>query len=521
MQETNHRPLTPISFLQRSARVFPDRIAVIDHDRRFTYRQFHERARSMAAGLEAIGIQTGDRVAFLALNGEPLLTAHFGVPMSGAVFVAINTRLARNEFVYILNHSEAAVLIVDPALLTDVRELHRKCPALRTVITLGQEYEALLAGETERKIAHEIRDEDALISLNYTSGTTGFLKGVMYTHRGAYLNALGNAIEVELTSATRYLWTLPMFHCNGWCYPWAVTAVGGMHISLERPSPSDVFRAIEKENITHLCAAPTVLIDLAQYAAANQIALAGPLTILTGGAAPAPQVIRNIETIGAKVIQLYGLTETYGPSTLCQWQPQWNALAFEQQAALKARQGVGDLMAEQRVVREDMSDVQPNGVETGEIVIRGNTVMKGYYRDREATQHAFRGGWFHTGDLAVVHPDGYMELKDRAKDIIISGGENVSSLEVERVIYACPAVLEAAVVSSPHARFGEVPKAFVVPKPNTDLTIDALYAYCRERLAGFKCPKRIEFVDELPKTSTGKIQKHLLREREWKLERKT
>ena len=242
---------------------------------------------------------------------------------------------------------------------------------------------------------------------------------------------------------------------------------------------------------------------------------------MTGGAPPAPQIIRNIETIGARVIQLYGLTETYGPSTLCQWQAQWNGLAFEQQAALKARQGVGDLMVEQRVVREDMSDVQPDSVETGEIVIRGNAVMKGYYRDAEATQHAFRGGWFHTGDLAVVHPDGYVEVKDRAKDIIISGGENVSSVEVERVIYAHPAVLEAAVVSSPHARFGEVPKAFVVLKPNADLTIDALYAYCRERLAGFKCPKRIEFIDELPKTSTGKIQKYLLREREWKSERKT
>ena len=514
MHETNHRPLTPISFLERSARVFADRTAVVDHDRHFTYREFYERARSMAAGLEATGIQPGDRVAFLALNGEPLLTAHFGVPMSGAVLVAINTRLARNEFVYILNHSEAAALIVDPALLPDFNGLREECRALRTVITLDKDYDAFLARGSHPEAAHELKDEDALISLNYTSGTSGYLKGVMYTHRGAYLNALGNAIEVELTPATRYLWTLPMFHCNGWCYPWAVTAVGGTHISLERPVPADVFRLIEKQSITQLCAAPTVLIDLAQYAASNQITLRAPLTIMTGGAPPAPQVIRNIEAIGAKVIQLYGLTETYGPSTFCQWQPQWNALTFEQQAALKARQGVGDLMAEQRVVREDMSDVESNGEEIGEIVIRGNAVMKGYYRDPEATQHAFRGGWFHTGDLAVIHPDGYVEVKDRAKDIIISGGENVSSLEVERAIYAHPAVLEVAVVSSPHERFGEVPKAFVVVKPNAAVSSDALYTHCRERLAGFKCPRRIEFVDELPKTSTGKIQKYLLRERE-------
>ncbi|HYR88133.1 MAG TPA: AMP-binding protein, partial [Terriglobia bacterium] len=288
------------------------------------------------------------------------------------------------------------------------------------------------------------------------------------------------------------------------------------HVCLERPIPPDVFRIIETEGITHLCAAPTVLIDLAHYAASNQIMLSAKLTIMTGGAAPAPQVIRNVEAIGAKVIHLYGLTETYGPSTLCQWQPEWDTVPFEEQAALKARQGVADLMVEQRVVREDMTGVEPNGQEIGELVIRGNGVMKGYYRDSEATENAFRGGWFHTGDLAVLHPDGYVEVKDRAKDIIISGGENVSTLEVERVIYTHPAVLEVAVVSSPHERFGEVPKAFVVLKPNVDLTVETLYAHCRERLAGFKCPRRIEFVDELPKTSTGKILKYVLRSREWK-----
>jgi fatty-acyl-CoA synthase len=528
MHTTNRRPLTPICFLKRTARVFPGQTAVVDHDTRLTYREFHERVQSLAAGFKAAGIKPGDRVAYLAANGEPLLAAHFAVPMSGAVLVAINTRLAGSEIFYILNHAGAAALTVDPALFPNLRELRTECPELRTVITLGTDqpgagadlsYKNLLAYGADRKVAYEIEDEDGLISLNYTSGTTGHLKGVMYTHRGAYLNALGTAVEVQLTSTTRYLWTLPMFHCNGWCYPWAVTAAGGTHICLERPVPKDVFRLIETESITHLCAAPTVLIDLGQYAVSNYITVGGQLTIMTGGAAPAPQIIRNIENIGAKVLHLYGLTETYGPSTLCQWQQQWNVLPFADQAALKARQGVADLMVEQRVVREDMTDVEPNGRELGEIVIRGNAIMKGYYRDPEATQHAFRGGWFHTGDLAVLHPDGYAEVKDRAKDIIISGGENVSTLEIERVIYTHPAVLEVAVVSSPHERFGEVPAAFVVLKSNAELSTETLYAYCRERLAGFKCPKRIEFVDELPKTSTGKIQKYILREMEWKTQR--
>jgi len=525
MERTNCRPLTPVSFLERSARVFPERTAVVSQETRLTYREFLERARRMAAGLARNGIKPGDRVAFLAMNGEPLLTAHFGVPMSGAVLVAMNTRLARSEILHILRDAEASALVVDPSLLPNLPELRGECPEMRTVIAAGSDqggsgadlsYSDLLAGGPDRDSAYKIEDENALISLNYTSGTTGHLKGVMYTHRGSYLNALGTVIEVELTGATRYLWTLPMFHCNGWCYPWAVTAAAGTHVCLERPIPPDVFRIIETEGITHLCAAPTVLIDLAHYAASNQITLSAKLTIMTGGAAPAPQVIRNVEAIGAKVIHLYGLTETYGPSTLCQWQPEWDTVPFEEQAALKARQGVADLMVEQRVVREDMTGVEPNGQEIGELVIRGNGVMKGYYRDSEATENAFRGGWFHTGDLAVLHPDGYVEVKDRAKDIIISGGENVSTLEVERVIYTHPAVLEVAVVSSPHERFGEVPKAFVVLKPNVDLTVETLYAHCRERLAGFKCPRRIEFVDELPKTSTGKILKYVLRSREWK-----
>ena len=516
MHGINHRPLTPISFLERSARVFPSKTAVVDHENRFTYREFYGRARALAAGLHNIGVKPGDRVALLAFNGEPLLAAHFGVPMSGAVLVPMNTRLGRRELLYILNHTEASALVASSSLLAALGDFRRECPALRAVVVVESDYADLLARGAERNLDSEVQDEDDLICLNYTSGTTGYLKGVMYTHRGAYLNALGNAVEMELTSTTRYLWTLPMFHCNGWCYTWAVTAVAGTHVCLEKPVPADVFRLLEKEKITNLCAAPTVLIDLAQYAVSNRVALSSPLTVVTGGAAPAPQVIRNIESIGANVIHAYGLTETYGPAVFCQWQPQWDALTFEEKAAFKARQGVADLMVEQRVVREDMTDVEANGEEVGEIVIRGNVLMKGYYLDPAGTEHAFRGGWFHTGDLAVMHSDGYVEVKDRAKDIIISGGENVSTLEVERVIYTHPAVLEVAVVSSPHDRFGEVPKAFVVLKPGASLEASALNAYCREQLAAFKCPQRIDFVEELPKTSTGKIQKYLLRERERK-----
>src|SRR2546421_5903866 len=313
----NHRPLTPTSFLERSARVFPDKTAVVDHENRFTYREFLERARALAAGLQASGIKRGDRVAILAFNGEPLLTAHFGVPMSGGVLVPMNTRLSRREILYILNHTEASILVGSPSLLANLGDLRTECPELRIV-----NYADLLETGAGREITGQLEDEDDLICLNYTSGTTGYLKGVMYTHRGAYLNALGNAVEIALTPATRYLWTLPMFHCNGWCYTWAVTAVAGTHVCLEKPVPADVFRLIEQENITNLCAAPTVLIDLAQYAASNRVRLSSPLTIVTGGAAPAPQVIRNIENIGANVIHAYGLTETYGPAVFCQWQPQ-------------------------------------------------------------------------------------------------------------------------------------------------------------------------------------------------------
>ncbi len=524
MGRANDEPLTPVAFLDRSAQVFADRTAVVDGEVRLTYAEFAAHVDAVASGLAALGVGPGDRVAYLAFNGLPLLAAHYAVPALGGALVAINIRLARAEIPYILRHSGARALVFDPALLTEPAVLRAECPELSSLVALGDgvegadlTYDALLArGRADGRpgaAPRRIDDERALLAINYTSGTTGAPKGVMYSHRGAYLNALGNAVEVGLSPETRYLWTLPMFHCNGWCYTWSVTAVGGVHICLPKVVAAEVFRLIAAERVTHLCAAPTVLIDLAQYAAENAVRLATPLSVMTGGAAPAPQVIRNMEAIGARVTHLYGLTETYGPAVFCQWRSEWDALPFEEQAARKARQGVPDLIVRGRVVRPDMTDVVPDGQELGELVLRGNGVMLGYYRDEAATETAFAGGWFHTGDLAVMHPDGYVEVKDRAKDVIISGGENISTLEVESVIYRHPAVLEVAVVASPHPRWGEVPKAFVVLKPGAQLTAEALHAHCRQYLAGFKSPRLVEFVDALPKTSTGKIQKHLLRAR--------
>lgn len=524
MNVVNDLPLTPLSFLERSAKVFPDRTAVIDGDTSLTYQAFHQHTQALSGGLEDLGVGRDDRVAVLALNGIPLLAAHYAIPRIGAVLVALNTRLARLEIAHILRHAGASVLIAAPELVSGALRLKAECPDLRAVVTLGEvtggdtadlTYAELIEQGARRPAPLQVTNERSLITINYTSGTTGLPKGVMYTHRGAYLNALGNAVEHGLTSETRYLWTLPMFHCNGWCYPWSVTAVGGLHVCMPKVIPSEVFRLVQQERITHLCAAPTVLIDLAQYAASAQLKLEDTLHIATGGAAPAPQVIKNMEAIGANVVHLYGLTETYGPSTFCQWHPHWDELSFEERAQLKARQGVADLMVEQRVVRPDMTDVAADGVELGELVIRGHAVMEGYYQDPEATQEAFHGGWFHTGDLAVVYPNGYVEIKDRQKDVIISGGENISTLEVERILYSHPAVLEAAVVSSPHDRWGEVPKAFVVLRPGVEVLPEDLHSHCRQYLAGFKVPKLIAFVMSLPKTSTGKIQKSVLRQQEW------
>ena len=522
----NYTPLTPLSFLIRSAYVFPDKTAVVYRDTRYTYRQFRQRVNRLATALQGIGVRPGDRVAFLCPNIPPMLEAHYGVPLAGGILVAINIRLSSAEIAYILNHSGAKVLCVDSEFAPLIRPIRDQLPQLETVINIydsdernglaGPEYEAFLAGGSEVALDKPVTDENDTISINYTSGTTGNPKGVMYTHRSAYLNALGEALEVGLNSRATYLWTLPMFHCNGWCFTWAVTAVGGTHVCLRRVEPEEVFRLIEVEQVSHLNGAPTVLIALTSHPRAKTAVFPCKLHVTTAGAPPSPTVIANMEALGAEIFHVYGLTETYGPHSVCAWHAEWDSLPPAERARKKARQGVPYIIAEDmRVVDDAMRDVPADAATMGEVVMRGNNVMKGYFEQPEATEMAFREGWFHSGDLAVLHPDGYVELRDRKKDIIISGGENISTIEVENMIYQHPAVQEVAVIAIPDDKWGEVPKAFVVPKPGLTPTAEEIMQFCRERMAHFKCPKAVEFGD-LPKTSTGKIKKFELRDKEWK-----
>jgi len=498
--------LTPVAFLDRSAAVFPDAIAVVDGDRRLTWAEFRERARRLAVALQQAGVERGDRVAFLALNTTELLEAHYGLPMSGGVLVAINTRLLADEIEYILDHSGSRVAVVDPSLahLLEGADVER-------VIVIGDEYEAFLAGAADGEPEDRLATEDDTISINYTSGTTGRPKGVMYTYRGAYLNALAEAHHSRLDSRSVFLWTLPMFHCNGWCFTWAVTAVGGRHVCLPKVDPPVVWRLIAGEGVTHLNGAPTVLVMLGADEAAH--ALERPVQVTTAGAPPPPAVISRTEALGFRINHVYGLTETYGPITVCEWHAEWDDAGDEERARLKARQGVGMVTSDPvRVVDSEMRDVRADAETMGEVVMRGNNVMKGYFADEAATAEAFRGGWFHSGDLAVMHPDGYIEIRDRAKDIIISGGENISTIEVEKALVRHPDVLEAAVVAKPDEKWGERPMAFVTLRPGAELTAEELIAFSRETLPGFKAPSEIEF-GELPKTSTGKVKKFELRER--------
>jgi fatty-acyl-CoA synthase len=498
--------LTPISFLERSAAVFPERVAVVDGERRLTWAELRERVRRLACALQAAGVGHGDRVAFLCPNTTELLEAHFGVPRAGGILVAVNTRLAAGEVAYILEHSGASVLVVDPSLL----DLIEGAPVGR-VLVCGEEYEQFLGSASAGEPQERLGDEDETISINYTSGTTGQPKGVMYTHRGAYLNALAEALHAGLDSSSIYLWTLPMFHCNGWCFPWAVTARGGTHVCLRKVDPPLVWKLLDEEGITHMCGAPTVLVMLAADPAAHE--LERPVHVTTAGAPPPPAVIQRTEALGFRINHVYGLTETYGPITICDWKPAWDDLEDEERARLKARQGVSLVTSDPvRVVDEAMQDVPADGETMGEVVMRGNNVMKGYFGDEAATAEAFRGGWFHSGDLGVMHPDGYVEIRDRAKDIIISGGENISTIEVERALVRHPDVLEAAVVAMPDEQWGERPKAYVTLRPGAALSEEELIAFSRETLPGFKAPSAIEFGD-LPKTSTGKVKKFELRER--------
>jgi fatty-acyl-CoA synthase len=521
--------LSPRIFLERSLRVFPRRTAVVYGEERYTYAQFAERVQRLAGAMRSAGVEPGDRVAFLCPNTPPLLEAHFACPLLGAILVAINTRLSKEEVAYILEHSGAKILFVDselahvigddgelPPTLTQVVEILAAQVAASPKGSAWPKYEQLLAEATPMPFAEAppVAETDTL-SINYTSGTTGRPKGVMYSHRGGTLNALGEVMEVGLNSRSVYLWTLPMFHCNGWCFPWAVTAVGGTHVCLRKFDPAEVVRLIMAEGVSHMCGAPTVLIMLLNSPAIKELKPTRPLHIVTAAAPPSPTVLRAVEELGATITHVYGLTETYGPHTVCEWHAEWDDETAERRALLKSRQGVPYIHAEGlRVVDEQMNDVPADGETLGEVVMRGNNTMKGYYRQPEATAEAFRGGWFHSGDVGVMHPDGYIELRDRKKDIIISGGENISTIEVEQTIYRHPAVLEVAVVARPDQLWGEVPVAFVTLKQGEGLTEAELIAFCREHLAAYKAPKAI-FFGELPKTSTGKVQKFKLREQFW------
>jgi fatty-acyl-CoA synthase len=518
--------LTPVCFLSRSASIFAEKTAVVYNDKRFTYQEFYDRVNRLASALRNVGIGKGDKVAFVCPNTPPMLEAHYAVPMIGAALVSINIRLAPREVAYIINHSDSKAMFVDTEFAGIVKPILDELTNIETVVNIcdtsdekplkGMEYEEFLRTGSTSPIEPVVDDEYQVAAINYTSGTTGLPKGVMYHHRGAYLNALGEAVEFSLNSQSTYLWTLPMFHCNGWCFTWAVTAVGGTHVCLRKVVADEIYRVIEKEGVSHLCAAPTVLIGMANYPGAKDVRFKRPLEVITAGAPPAPTIIKNMESLGVNVTQVYGLTEVFGPHSICEWQTKWDDLDLEEKSKIKARQGVPYVNAlYMDVVHvETMEPVPRDGRIIGEIVMRGNNVMLGYYKDLKSTEESFRGGWFHSGDLAVMHPDGYIQIMDRKKDIIISGGENISTVEVENVIYQHPDVLEVAVIPVPDDKWGEVPKAFVVAKPGTNPTSEDIINFCKQNLARFKAPKTVEFA-ELPKTATGKVQKFKLKNKEW------
>ncbi len=529
----NNQPQTPLSFLSWAAAVYPDQVAAIHGPRRITYSEMALRCRRLAGALAARGIGAGHAVSVMGANTPELLECHFGVPMAGAVLNALNTRLDAATIAFILDHAESKLLITDrehaPVIKDALAQLGRKIPVIdidddqteaqggtRGEMLGEMDYEAFLAtGDPDFPIDPPA-DEWAAISLNYTSGTTGNPKGVVYHHRGAFVTAMGGALVSKLDRRSRYLWTLPMFHCNGWSYPWSLTAVAGTHVCLRRVDPALIFPMIAEHGVTHMCGAPIVLNMLIHAPAEVKRTFDEPVQVFTGGAAPPSAVIAGMENMGFNVTHLYGLTESYGPSTFCAWQDAWDDLDKDGQAEKIARAGVRyPSVFDQTVMNpETMETVPADGQTMGEIMLCGNTIMKGYLKNPEATEAAFKGGWFHTGDLAVLHPDGYVEIKDRSKDIIISGGENISSLEVEECLYKHPDIMEAAVVAKFDDKWGETPCAFVTLTAGADGRVDAqaVIDWCREHMAHYKAPRHVVFCD-LPKTSTGKIQKFVLRDR--------
>jgi fatty-acyl-CoA synthase len=524
----NFTPLSPLTFLKRAARVYPAKPAIVHGDRVITYAEKYDRARRFAGALAALGVGRGDTVAVLAPNIPALLEAHYAVPLAGAVLNALNTRLDAAGIAFILEHSETKVLLVDRELAATARAALAQLQRPITVIDIADpalpdapadapalcavEYEDWLAAAEPADWALPADEWDAL-ALNYTSGTTGDPKGVVYHHRGAYLNALSNAFTLGLTPDSVYLWTLPAFHCNGWTYTWGVTAAGATHVCLRKVDAAAVFKAVVRHNVTHLCGAPIVLNMLVNAPATDRRVIDRRVVVGTGGAAPPSAVLDGMARLGFDVVHLYGLTEVYGPALVCAEQDEWAELAPAARARQLARQGVGMTALEDWGVidPESGAPVPADGEAIGEVVLRGNTVMKGYLKNPKATAAALKDGWFRTGDLGVLHPDGYVEIKDRAKDIIISGGENISSLEVEEALYRHPAVFEAAVVARPDAKWGESPCAFVTLKPGLEATAAELLQWCRDHIAHYKVPRTVVF-QGLPKTSTGKIQKTILRD---------
>lgn len=523
-REANYVPLTPIDFLVRSAEVYGDRVAIVHGDVRRTWAETYARARRLASALAAAGVGRGETVAALLPNIPAMVEAHFGVPMAGAVLNTINTRLDAASVLFMLRHGEAKVLIVDTEYADIAQRAAQEFPGLKLVSVADAmpadparfagaiDYEAFVASGDPDYAWHPPADEWEAIALNYTSGTTGDPKGVVYHHRGAYLAAISNILEWDMPKHAVYLWTLPMFHCNGWCFPWAVAARAGVNVCLRKFDAKTVFDLIRRERVTHYCGAPIVQSAIANAPAELREGIDHTVRAMVAGAAPAPAVIAKMKEIGFDLLHVYGLTEVYGPATVCAKQAHWDALSDDERARLNARQGVRyHLEAGATVLDPDtMAPVPADGETLGEIMFRGNICMKGYLKNEKATDEAFHGGWFHTGDLGVLTPDGYIRIKDRRKDIIISGGENISSIEVEDALYRHPAVAVAAVVAMPDPKWGEVPCAFVELRDGASATEEEIVAHCRQLLAGFKVPKAVRF-GELPKTSTGKIQKFQLR----------
>ncbi|MGI4955577.1 MAG: acyl-CoA synthetase [Janthinobacterium lividum] len=520
----NYAPLSPISFMKRSAAVFPDRVAIIHGPHRQSWGETGARCRRLASALAQVGVRRGDTVAIIAPNTPAMVEAHFGVPMAGGILNAINTRLDPATIAYILDHGGARVLLVDREFAPVIREaLALQEGAAPVVVDIldplapenppcgGQEYESFLAGGDPAFEPVLPQDEWDAIALNYTSGTTGKPKGVVYHHRGAYLGAVGNAMTWGMAQHPVYLWTLPMFHCNGWTFPWTIAAMAGVNVCLRRVEASAILHEIAANGITHMCGAPIVLGMVLNSKGVQK--LAHPVKVMTAGAAPPAAVLEGMGRLGFDITHVYGLTECYGPMTVCAWDDAWDALPDAERAAVLARQGVNYPVQEDQMVADPatMLPVPQDGTTMGEIMMRGNVVMKGYLKNPAATDEAFAGGWFHTGDLAVWHKNGYAEIRDRAKDIIISGGENISTIEIEDVLYRHPAVMEAAVVARPDDTWGETPCAFITLKPDAEATEAEIIAFCRERMARYKAPRTVVF-GPLPKTSTGKMQKFMLRE---------